>query len=253
MIDMHSHILPGIDDGAKNVKISLQLIEKDLRDGIKTICLTPHFNFEKQTIEQFLQEREDSYQQLKQAVEQKGWNVEFILGAEVAFSTKLTEQQDLKRLCYGNGKCMLVELPVTYLPKWTEEVLDELQVQGITPLLAHVERYNFFQSAPDKLYGLLEDGCYAQVNATSIVKHKNAQKLIFLLMKHGMVHCMGSDTHSMEKRPPMMQDAMNLIEKKMGSEYLKNLEKNGLDLVTKGKLVKRNFLKPIRSIFGYYF
>ena len=71
MIDMHSHILPGIDDGAKNLEVSLQLIEKNLRDGVRTICLTPHFNFEKQTIEQFLEERQKSYELLKTAVEEK--------------------------------------------------------------------------------------------------------------------------------------------------------------------------------------
>lgn len=252
MIDMHSHILPGIDDGAKNLEVSLQLIEKNLRDGIRTICLTPHFNFEKQTIEQFLEERQKSYELLKTAVEEKGWNIQFILGAEVAFSTELADQSGVERLCYGNSKCMLVELPVTYLPKWTSEVLDELQVQGITPLLAHVERYSYFQSEPQKLYDLLEDGCYAQVNATSIVKHKNAQKLIFLLMKHGMVHCMGSDTHSLEKRPPMLKQAQEIVARKMGNEYVESLHKNGESLATKGK-AKVGPIRPIRSVFGYFF
>ncbi len=252
MIDMHSHILPGIDDGAQNVDISIQLIKQDLRDGIKTICLTPHFNFEKQTIEQFLEERERSFEILQEAVLKEGWDVKFVLGAEVAFSTELADQKAVERLCYGNTQCMLVELPVAYLPKWTGEVLDELQLQGIKPLLAHVERYTYFQNEPDKLYQLLGDGCYAQVNATSLVKHKNAQKFIFLLMKHGMVHCMGSDTHSMEKRPPMIGQAQELVEKKMGRGFVEMMNQTGSALATGGK-AKVMPLKPIRSIFGYYF
>lgn len=252
MVDMHSHILPGIDDGARDVNVSLRLVEKNLRDGVTTICLTPHFNFERQSVEEFLEQRQKSYEILKQAVDKKGWNVEFVLGAEVAFSTELAESEKLDKLCYLGTKCMLIELPAAYLPKWTSEVLDEIQLQGITPLLAHVERYTYFQNEPDKLYQFIEDGCYTQVNATSLVKHKNAQKFIALLMKHGMVHCMGSDTHSLEKRPPMLKEAANFVQRKMGKDYLDYLVQSGTALATAQK-VKKMQARPIRSIFGYYF
>ncbi len=252
MIDMHSHILPGIDDGARDAEVSLRLIEKDLRDDVTTICLTPHFNFERQSIEEFLHQRAQSFEVLKAAVAKQGWNVNFILGAEVAFSTALAEHPDIAKLCYDGTSCMLVELPAAYLPKWTSEVLDEMQLQGITPLLAHVERYTYFQNEPERLFHLLDDGCYAQVNATSIVKHKNAQKFIALLMKHNMVHCMGSDTHSMEKRPPMLKDASNFVQRKMGPQYLDSLNEMGVALAT-GKRISKPQPTPVRSIFGHYF
>lgn len=252
MIDMHSHILPGIDDGARDTDVSLELLRRLREDGVDTVCLTPHFNFERQTIEEFLAARAAARQKLEQALAPTGWQMKLLAGAEVAFSPELARQEGVDRLCLEGTRCMLIELPVAYLPKWTGEVLDELEVQGILPLLAHVERYSYFQRQPEKLYELVCDGCYAQFNATSLVKHKNLQKQILLLLRHNLLHCMGSDTHSPDKRPPVLAQAAELVKKRMGAECLEGLEKNGMDLAM-GRPLKTPSPRPFYRVFGKIF
>ena len=252
MIDMHSHILPGIDDGARDTDISLELLRRLREDGVDTVCLTPHFNFERQSIEEFLDARNAARQRLEAALKPTGWALRLLSGAEVAFSPELASQDGVDRLCLEGTRCMLIELPVAYLPKWTGEVLDELQLQGIVPLLAHVERYSYFQQQPEKLYELVCDGCFAQFNATSLVKHKSLQKQILLLLRHNLLHCMGSDTHSPDKRPPILGQAAALVEKRMGADCLAGLEKNGMDLAM-GRPVKAAAPKPFHKVFGKVF
>ena len=119
MIDMHSHILPGIDDGARDTDISLELLRRLREDGVDTVCLTPHFNFERQSIEEFLEARNAARQRLEAALEPTGWDLRLLSGAEVAFSPELASQDGVDRLCLEGTRCMLIELPVAYLPKWT--------------------------------------------------------------------------------------------------------------------------------------
>ena len=142
MTDLHCHILPNIDDGAKDVSISLRLLEKEYADGVRNIAFTSHFNSEWTTPDAFLQKRAAAYETLTAALPTgpEAMQFRFKLGCEVYFSPKLCEL-DAKALCIGDTSYMLVEFPTTHKPHFIRQTFALLQEQGVLPLIAHIERY----------------------------------------------------------------------------------------------------------------
>ena len=144
MTDLHCHILPNIDDGAKDVSISLRLLEKEYADGVRNIAFTSHFNSERTTPDAFLQKRAAAYETLTAALPTgpEAMQFRFKLGCEVYFSPKLCEL-DAKALCIGDTSYMLVEFPTTHKPHFIRQTFALLQEQGVLPLIAHIERYPY--------------------------------------------------------------------------------------------------------------
>ena len=140
MTDLHCHILPGIDDGAKDVSVSLELLHKEYEDGVRNIAFTSHFNSERTTVEAFLEKRAAAYARLTEALKEEPMDFRFKLGSEVYFSPKLCEL-DAKALCMGDTAYMLIEFPTTHKPHFIKQTLYALQEQGILPLIAHSEVY----------------------------------------------------------------------------------------------------------------
>lgn len=149
MTDLHCHILPNIDDGAKDVSISLRLLEKEYADGVRNIAFTSHFNSEWTTPDAFLQKRAAAYETLTAALPTgpEAMQFRFKLGCEVYFSPKLCEL-DAKALCIGDTSYMLVEFPTTHKPHFIRQTFALLQEQGVLPLIAHIERYPYVLEAP---------------------------------------------------------------------------------------------------------
>ena len=147
MTDLHCHILPNIDDGAKDVSISLRLLEKEYADGVRNIAFTSHFNSEWTTPDAFLQKRAAAYETLTAALPTgpEAMQFRFKLGCEVYFSPKLCEL-DAKALCIGDTSYMLVEFPTTHKPHFIRQTFALLQEQGVLPLIAHIERYPYVLS-----------------------------------------------------------------------------------------------------------
>lgn len=153
MTDLHCHILPNIDDGAKDVSISLRLLEKEYADGVRNIAFTSHFNSEWTTPDAFLQKRAAAYETLTAALPTgpEAMQFRFKLGCEVYFSPKLCEL-DAKALCIGDTSYMLVEFPTTHKPHFIRQTFALLQEQGVLPLIAHIERYPYVLEDPTLLY-----------------------------------------------------------------------------------------------------
>ena len=137
MTDLHCHILPNIDDGAKDVSISLRLLEKEYADGVRNIAFTSHFNSEWTTPDAFLQKRAAAYETLTAALPTgpEAMQFRFKLGCEVYFSPKLCEL-DAKALCIGDTSYMLVEFPTTHKPHFIRQTFALLQEQGVLPLIS---------------------------------------------------------------------------------------------------------------------
>lgn len=212
MIDIHSHILPAVDDGAKSIDESLELIRLELKNDVDTIVLTPHFNPMSDDFESFLLKRENAYNVLQQAVDSEKLPIRLILGAEIFFSPELLNL-DLDKLSIGDTDYILIEFPFNYYPTWAAEVFYQLLIKGKTPIIAHVERYSYFEQNPFLLYKLVESGCYAQINADSILRHLRS-KFIKKCISHNLVHFIASDSHSPTGRYPVIKDALKHIDKK---------------------------------------
>ena len=151
LVELHCHILPGIDDGARDLDMSMSLMRREVSDGVVGVVFTPHFHYERITVEKFVELRKAAFRQVAAAVRTEGLRVAGKLGAEVYYSTALPSL-DLSKLAFADTSYILIEFPTTIQPPGIDETLFAIRAQGYTPILAHVERYPFVAEDPTLLY-----------------------------------------------------------------------------------------------------
>jgi protein-tyrosine phosphatase len=187
--DLHTHILPAIDDGALDLQTALNMLQMQRESGVQRVLLTPHFFLQRETLESFLQRRQRAYDRLILQ-----WREDTMpalrLGAEVRYTSDLVNI-DLRALTFGDY--LLLELPNSELPA-IEQVLEYMIRQGIIPILAHVERCSYFRSKSERLIRLLEMGALAQVTARAVV-NKADHNFSKTCLKKGLAQIIASDLH----------------------------------------------------------
>lgn len=250
MIDLHCHILPEIDDGAKSVEESISLINAEKRQRVKAIMLTPHFNFERTDIQSFCKAREHSLELLKSSQDFINTEMPVKTGAEVYFSVRLNDE-DLEPLCFSGTNYILIELPVNERPYGLTHTLRALLNKGYIPILAHVERYPYLAKDPTVLYDLVMEGCLAQTNAGALLKNTERSSIAMKYIKWELVQIISSDCHSSNKRPPNLKQAFAVIESKLGSQYTQWLAKNSVDIFN-GRYVDLPVVKKPKKFFGVW-
>ncbi len=217
MIDFHSHILPGVDDGSKDTKESLALLDMLYCQGVDAVVATPHYNAENETPAEFAARRNEAFESLKCLLTEN--HPRIILGAEVAYYEGVSRLEGLEKLCIENTNILLLEMPMS---RWTDYVLKELRVlssaKGLTILLAHIERYMAFQSS-SVWKELRKLGILTQVNASFFNRFLSRGKAVSMLSK-GEINAVGSDCHNLSQRPPAMGEAADVIRRKLGENFL---------------------------------
>ena len=234
MIDFHSHILPGIDDGSRNVKMSLGMIDTLARQGVDTICATPHFYVTQRTPEHFLERRQEAYELLEPVLPKNSPRI--LLGAEVLFFPGISRLEELPKLCLEGTDVLLLEMPFSeWQEYWFREVCDLASSGEFTIVLAHIERY--FSQQPRKVWDkLLELGVLMQVNADfflqqdSIFRFRNGSKALKLLKEH-RIHLLGTDAHNLSSRPPIIAEARDVIQQSLGQRALDRIDELGEELI----------------------
>ncbi len=244
MTDLHTHILPGMDDGAKTPEDARELIGLELENGVTRIALTSHFSWERETEEEFLQRRERAFRQLLQVAPA---GVELKRGCEVYYSPAML-QADLKSLCLEGTGVLLLELPLLSRPPHLDMVLEELQIRGIVPLIAHVERYAYVRRDPRLLARWIELGALIQVNAQSVI---DGDAFVRRLLKWGLVQVVASDAHSAAHRPPNLGKAMERIAKQCGAEAARTLQSNARAIFA-GETLQPQELHIPRRLLGFW-
>lgn len=217
MIDFHSHILPQMDDGSKNVEESLAMINALSQQGIKTVAATPHFYANDESVQSFVERRRKSFESIEPSLTPDMPRI--LLGAEVKYYEGISRMENLRDLCMEDTELLLLEMPMR---RWTEYVLRELtdiSCSGkITLVLAHIERYIKLQS--DEVIGqLLSSGILLQINASFVCDFFTKRQAMNLL-KNRAVHLLGSDCHNMSDRAPDIGRAYEKISKKLGDEFI---------------------------------
>ncbi|MBQ0125877.1 MAG: hypothetical protein KBS59_06095 [Clostridiales bacterium] len=196
LYDMHSHILPEMDDGSKSADQTLQMLNGANSQGVCAIVATPHFYAEKQTPDEFLARRGEAVQKLKAM---SPLPVPVYLGAEVLYFFGMGSCAELDKLCIAGTKYLLVEMPFS---KWTGEVISDIadikSKLGIIPIIAHIERYERLYSR-DMLERLVSAGAVIQSNAEFFTGKTRRKALKMLDM--GYVNLLGSDCHNTTSRP----------------------------------------------------
>ncbi len=213
-IDIHSHILPGIDDGAKTVEEAIELLEQEKIDGVTSVICTPHFYPEIDTLEAHIEKCQEAFTVLKSSTQYKELP-SIYLGHEVQYFTGISKCQSLDKLCFAGTNILLLELP--FLSPLSDFMLREVKSidrdLGITVILAHIERY-LHDRHFKKLLKLIESGAVsAQINADSVI-NPNTQKTVLKLIKRGLVSYIASDSHSPSVRPVLIGKAFKELRSK---------------------------------------
>lgn len=213
-IDAHNHSLPGIDDGAKNLEMALQMLTVAANNGSREVILTPHhlngaFENQAQKVRQHAAE-------LQQAAQDHDIDIQLHIGSEVHLTAETAAQilsGDALSFC-DLGKAALIELPKHNIPVGTEKVLSELVYNGITPIIAHPERNTSLRNDNEPLIDWLSWGCKTQVTAMSCTGKfgSELQNATLKLISDGLVHLIASDTHRPTGRSPNLSEAAVLIE-----------------------------------------
>jgi protein-tyrosine phosphatase len=198
MVDLHCHVLPDVDDGAECIEESLRMLRKAAAGGVETVAATPHLL--RGVYETEFLEREQMTADLQKAADDNGIKIQIKSGVECYLSPEILE--DTSKLgeltLNNNGKYILVELPMQVIPSYTDDVLFELKVQGITPVLAHPERNMRICRNPNILFDFVTKGCVVQLNVGSILGYYGRwiRKAARILLTHRLVHVIASDMHS---------------------------------------------------------
>lgn len=226
--DIHSHVLHNTDDGAKNLNMSLYLLEESLRGGVTDIIATPHFYPLRDTLEEYTNKVEANFKELKEAIKDK--NVPNIyLGYEVLYYSGISRAESLKKLTLNGSKYILLEPDYYNLDRAFLFELLRLRENGLVPIIAHIERYYKVWGYKKILSFIKENGILTQVNATSFFgRHYN--RVLETLTQEDLITFIASDTHSPDMRPPIINAALRKITDLCGDTYTQKLIKNSQSL-----------------------
>ncbi|TLS52002.1 tyrosine protein phosphatase [Paenibacillus antri] len=228
MIDIHSHILPGADDGSPSLEGSLEMARAAVSDGIQIIAATPHhkdgyFVNEKIAILK-------AVEQLNDALRQADIPLMVVPGQEVRHYESLIEDlyDGSRLLTINNSKYLLLEFPSGDVPSNIQDTLHELGILGITPIIAHPERNRAIASKPDLMEELIEWGALAQVTSQSLVGRfgPKVQRTAEELCRRNLVHLIATDAHNITTRPFLMREAMEWVMREQGDTYRQYYETN---------------------------
>ncbi len=232
MIDVHSHFLPKIDDGSKSSEMTIQMLEESYRQGIHTMVATPHFYISQNTAKQFYEKRQGAYERVLEKTKGNKNIPDIYLGAEVYYFNGIKNYDMLDMLVINGGKHILLEMPFSV---WNEKILREVEALqyecGFKVVIAHIERFIPYQKGTSYIEDLLSLKPIVQMNAEYINgfwTRAHALKLI----KDGTVDLLGSDCHNMEKRPPNLGKAYELLNKKLDIKYIDKINEMGYTIIS---------------------
>ena len=228
-VDLHTHCLPQMDDGAKDCNMSIQMLQTLKKQGVRKVFLTPHYYPQRESLSDFLQRRSDSYRMLS-SFRGIADSPEAFLGAEIYLVRGLYEA-DLRPLCLGDTRLLLLELPRQSYHAWILEELHNLTYAlNIIPVLAHIERYQAYYHSEDFEELLSFEDLILQFNAGALQSRENC-RFLYSLSEQGYPMLIGSDTHNMSTRSPSFDKALPVLTKKRhGQELLLNVQKTCADL-----------------------
>lgn len=241
MIDVHSHIIFGVDDGPKTIEESLSLIGEAYRQGVRYIVATSHRRkglFE--TPEKVIM---TNFLQLKEAVAEVYPEIRLCYGAELYYSKDLLSKLEKKKVPTLNGsRYILLEFSMNTPWKEIQEAVNEVTLLGLTPVLAHIERYDALAFHAGRVEELIDKGCMTQVNSSHVLKQgligdrtKEFKKRVQFFLEQDLVHCVASDMHNTTTRPPFMKEAYQLVKNEYGEDRAKALFKKNPLMILKNQ------------------
>ena len=223
IIDFHSHVLPGIDDGSKNLEQSLEMLRRSAQQGVDQMIATPHFYAHHDDPERFLRRRAEAEKHLREAMAGQEGLPELGIGAEVYYFNGIADSDALLELTINKKRYILLEMPMS---SWTDRMYREIEgiwiKQGLMPIVAHLDRYVTPFHARDILERLEDLPVLIQVNASFFIDG-NTRRLALKMLKKGKIHLLGSDCHDLSDRAPNLGEALAIIQKKLGQDHINRI------------------------------
>lgn len=241
MIDIHSHIIFGVDDGPATIEESIELIKLAKNQGVRIIVATSHRRkgmFE--TPEKVIKA---NFIKLKEAVQEKYPDLRLCYGGELYYSKSLMEKLEQRKVPSLNAsRYILLEFSMNTPWKDIQKAVNEVNLLGLTPVLAHIERYDALAFNADRVNELIDKGCMTQVNSSHVLKQgligdrtKEFKKRVQFFLEQDLVHCVASDMHNTTTRPPFMKEAYQLVKNEYGEDRAKALFKKNPLLILKNQ------------------
>lgn len=215
MVDMHSHILFGVDDGSKTIEETMQIVEDALNHGITDMIATshafsPYYHVTKSEISEQLQ-------LIRDAAKVNNFPIHFYTGQEVRLHEHINENiNNGTAMTLAESRYLLLELPFYSVPTYTIAMIQSMLADGIIPIIAHPERNRAISERPELLERLVRQGAFAQVTAGSLSGYfgKHTQKVALQLIKANLIHTYGSDVHGISTRSLLFKEGLDYLEKK---------------------------------------
>ena len=234
MADFHTHIIPGIDDGSRDLDETGQLLMQERQHGVTTVVATPHFYAQKTSVSTFLERREAAYEKTMDWIAGQEGMPKLLKAAEVYFFPGMGKASALPQLTIEGTNVLLLEMPFA---QWTDSVYREvreiIEKQKLTVLLAHLERFFQYQKDKSILEEVLDLPVYVQINAGSLLEW-GSRRLDGKIIKSGLPVVLGSDCHNMRHRKPNLEEGRAVIRKKWGEEVLAAMDRNAQALLSAG-------------------
>lgn len=254
MIDLHCHLLPGIDDGPETMEESLALAQSAVDQGITHVLCTPHHNngrYENPKASIIA-----AVAELQIALDETQIPLTVLEGQEVRITGELIEDLNEDNLLFTdlNDTYLLIEFPSADVPAFSETLLFELRGMGKIPVIVHPERNRFFMEDPDRLIPFLEMECLAQLTAPSIVGifGKKIQKIAHEMVERNLVQMVASDAHGVNKRPFYLKEAYTEIEGKFGDSVVRQMKQVTKDLVNGDEVEYPPYVEKKKKKFGLF-
>lgn len=217
MIDLHCHLLPNMDDGSESVEQTRAMLDKLAQQGVTAVAATSHFYGDRETPASFLRRRGEALAQIQASPT----HPKIIPGAEVAFFSGISTCEEIIPMQLGQTGLILVEMPFC---AWSDRIVDEILLMkerlGLTPVLAHIDRYRNKKQFPKYYETFLEHDVYFQCN-TPVFSKPWERHWALNLVKKGHIHFLGTDAHNTTTRPPEILAATQIMEKKLGANAVK--------------------------------
>ena len=229
LIDIHSHIIFGVDDGPQTIEESRSLLIDAYNQGVRTIVATSHRRIGMfETPEDTIEKNFKSVQKLSKEIAS---DLNILYGAEIYYSSELMDKLEKKMIPSINGSSyVLIEFSQTTKFWEIKNGLINILRLGYIPVVAHVERYQAFDRNEEYLKEIINMGCYIQINSSSVLKakwfndkNKFLKKRAKYFLDRDLVHCVASDMHHLSKRPPFMKEAFEIISHTYGRKKAKEL------------------------------
>lgn len=233
IIDFHSHILPGIDDGSRDLDTSMAMLEQIRAQQTDIMIATPHFCATQDRIDTFLQLRQQAYDALCKATAERGWTdyPQILTGSEVAFFNGISRSEEICRLTIEGTDLLLLEMP--FVP-WNEHIIEEvsglIQNRHLRIMIAHLDRFIRMPGNKKYICQLLELPVYVQLNAECLTNWRY-RHFFLKMLEEGTAHVLGSDCHGAHHRVPNLKAGRDMIQKKKGIQLLEKIDRQGYELL----------------------